>query len=185
MAAWDAGQVVFLDETSTHTSLTRTRGRVPRRERVVGRVPRNHGPNVSCLAVLTPTGIRAPLVIERAVDGPILQQWLRTWLLPMLLPRTTIGLDNLRVHPNPDVRRAVADAACQLRFLPAYSPDFNPIEQAFARLKTHLRGAASRTDNALVDAIGAALSAITETEAKGWYEHCGYHFPSNDEMQPL
>jgi transposase len=185
VATWDATQVVFLDETSTHTSLTRTRGRAPRGQRVVGRVPRNHGPNVSCLAALTPAGITAPLVIAGAIDGTVFQPWLREWLLPALAPGTTIVLDNLSVHRSPDVRQLVDEAGCHLRFLPAYSPDFNPIELAFSKLKTHLRAVGSRSDETLMAAIGAGLGTTTGADAAAWYQHCGYHFPPDDPAQPL
>ncbi len=184
IAGWDAGQVVFLDETSTHTRMTRPRGRAPRGVRVIGRVPRNHGPNVSCLAALTPDGITTPLVITGAIDGTVFQPWLREWLLPELRPGTTIVLDNLSVHRSPDVRKAVSAAGCHLRFLPAYSPDFNPIEFAFAKLKTPLRGTASRTYDTLVAAIGDGMNQISALDATAWYEHCGYRFP-NDDTQPL
>lgn len=185
VAAWDARQVVFLDETSTHTSLTRSRGRASRGERVVDRVPRNHGPNMSCLAALTPDGITVPLVIEGAIDGTVFQPWLREWLLPALAPGTTLVLDNLSVHRSPDVRKLVAAAGCHLRFLPAYSPAFNPIELAFSTLKTHLRGVGCRTPETLMDAIGAGLGTISAAEATAWYAHCGYHFPPDNPAQPL
>lgn len=185
IATWDAAQVVFLDETSTHTSLTRMRGRAPRGQRVVGQVPRNHGPNSSCLAALTATGICTPLVIERAIDGAVFQQWLRDWLLPALPAKTTIVCDNLNVHRSPDVRTLVEAAGCTLRFLPAYSPDFNPIELAFATLKTRLRAAGSRTYETLVAAIGEGCTAISEAEATAWYRHAGYQFPPDDPVQPL
>jgi transposase len=177
--------VVFLDETSTHTSLTRSRGRAPRGQRVVGRVPRNHGPNLSCLAALTATGIAAPLVIEGAIEGAVFQPWLREWLLPEVPVGTTIVCDNLSVHRSPEVRKLVEAAGCHLRFLPAYSPDFNPIELAFSTLKTHLRGVASRTQETLLEAIGEGLGRITTVEARAWYEHCGYQFPPADPTQPL
>jgi transposase len=182
---WDADHVVFLDETSTHTSLTRARGRAPRGQRVMGRVPRNHGPNMSCLAALCPTGITAPLVIEGAIDGSVFQPWLRDWRLPILPDGTTIVCDNLSVHRNPDVRTIIEAAGCHLRFLPAYSPDFNPIELAFSTLKTHLRGAGARTPETLHTAIGEGLAAVTPEAARAWYEHCGYCFPSHDPVQPL
>jgi len=185
VADWDAGQVVFLDETSTRTTMTRARGRAPRGVRVVGRVPRNHGPNVSCLAALSPTGIRVPLALEGAVDGQVFRQWLREWLLPDLAPGTTIVLDNLSVHRNPAVREAVEAAACHLRYLPASSPDFNPIELAFSKLKTHLRGAAARSFDTLVDAMGVGFNAITAADAIAWYRHCGYHVAPPEPVQPL
>lgn len=177
--------VVFLDETSTQTTMTRARGRAPRGDRVIGAVPRNHGDNVTCLAALTPTGIRAPLVFERAVNRQIFVRWLRDWLLPSLDVGTTIVCDNLSVHRNPDVRTVVAAAGCHLHYLPAYSPDFNPIELAFAKLKTHLRGVASRTYEALVEAIGTGFDQIGAAHATAWYAHCGYALPTDEDVQPL
>lgn len=184
IADWDATRVVFLDETSTHTSFTRIRGRAPRGERVVSHVPRNRGPNLTCLAALTPRGITAPLVIEGAMDGAVFGPWLREWLLPTLTPGTTVVLDNLSVHRMATVRQAVEAAGCQVRYLPSYSPDFNPIELAFAKLKTHLRGVGSRTSETLLQAIGEGMTQISASDATAWYRHCGYQFPPDD-PQPL
>ena len=184
MAAVNPTTLVFLDETSTHTSLTRPRGRAPRGERVVGAVPRNHGPNVSCLAALTPSGIAAPLVIEGAVDSAVFVPWLRDWLLPRLAPGTTIVCDNLSVHKHADVRPAVEAAGCRLAYLPPYSPDYNPIELVFAKLKTHLRAVGGRTFEALVAAIGRGLATITTADIAGCYRHCGFPLPLQ-ETQPL
>jgi transposase len=177
--------VVFLDETSTHTSLTRARGRAPKGQRVVGQVPRNHGPNLSCLAALRLTGITAPLVIEGAIDGSVFQPWLRDWLLPTLSPGTTIVCDNLSVHRSPDVRKLVEAAGCHLRSLPAYSPDFNPIELAFSKLKSHLRAVGGRTPDSLLPAIGEGFGAITAADARNWFRHCGYPVPPANAPQPL
>ncbi len=184
VAGWDAEQVVFLDETSPHTSMARPRGRAPRGVRVIGRVPRNHGPNVRCRAVLTPDGITAPLVIEGAIDGTVFPPWLREWLLPALRPGTTIVRDTLRVHRSPDVRKIITAADCHLRVLPAYSPDVTPIELAFSTLTTHLRAGGSRTYDTLVAAIGDGMNQISASDATAWYEHCGDHVP-NDDTQPL
>jgi transposase len=160
--------------------MTRRRGRARRGVRVVGRVPRNHGNNVTCLAALTPTGIRAPCVFEKGLDGDLFLQWMRDWLLPGLLKGTTIILDNLSVHRNPAVREAVEDAGCRLVFLPAYSPDFNPIEQVFARLKAHLRGVAARTLETLMAAIGDGITTVTPSHIRAYYRHCGYPLPVED-----
>jgi transposase len=177
MAAIDPATLVFLDETSTHTSFVRTHGRGPRGQRLVGAVPRNHGPNVSCLAAVGATGIVAPLALEGAVDGAVFVPWLTGWLLPRLAPGTTIVCDNLSVHKHAAVRPAVEAAGCRLEYLPPYSPDFNPIEQLFAKLKAHLRAAATRTLDALIDAIGAGLDAVTTSDIGGCYRHCGYLLP--------
>jgi transposase len=154
--------------------MTRARGRAPRGQRVRGRVPRNHGPNVSCLAALTPSGVCAPLVIEGAIDGQVFVLWLAQWLLPQLAPGTTVVLDTLSVHHNPAVRQAVEAAGCQVCYLPAYSPDFNPIELVFAKLKTSLRGVGARSWESLTAAIGAGLTTITPADIAGCYRHCGF-----------
>jgi transposase len=173
-----------LDETSTHTSLARTHGRCPRGQRLVGAVPRNHGPNVSCLAAVGAAGIVAPLALEGAVDGAVFVPWLTGWLLPQLAPGTTIICDNLSVHRHAAVRPAVEAAGCRLEYLPPYSPDFNPIEQIFAKLKAHLRAAAARTFAALVTALGTGLDAITTGDIAGCYRHCGFLLPE-PASQPL
>lgn len=166
--------LVFLDETSTQTVMTRRTGRAPRGERVVGRVPRNQGPNVTCLVAICPDGPVAPCVFEGALDGDLFVRWVIEWLIPALAPGTTVVLDNLSVHKNAAARQAIADAGCHVRFLPAYSPDFNPIELAFAKLKTHLRGVAARTFDTLVAAIGEGLDRLTTDDIAGYYRHCGY-----------
>lgn len=177
--------MVFLDETSTHTSFTRTHGRAPKGQRVHGAVPRNHGPNISCLAALTPRGVVTSLAIPGSVDGAVFTQWITTELLPRLSPGTTIVLDNLSVHRSAAVRQTVAAAGCQLRFLPAYSPDFNPIELTFSRLKTQLRAAGKRTFEEVVAEIGSSFTSVTATHARAWYRHCGYPDPAHDLLQSL
>ena len=113
------------------------------------------------------------------------QPWLRGWLLPTLPPGTTIVCDNLSVHRTPDVRTMVEAAGCQVRSLPPYSPDSNPIELALSTLKTHLRTVGARTSETLVPAIGAGIGQVTASEAQAWYRHGGYPFPTDDPMQPL
>ena len=184
-AAWrqhladvDPHRLVFLDETSTQTVLTRPRARAPRGQRAVARIPRNHGHNVTCLAAITPDGITEPLVFEEALDGPLFAQWLRERLLPALGPGRVLVLDNLSVHKNVAARAAVEAAGCTLCFLPAYSPDFNPIELIFSQLKAFLRGAAARTFDRLVDAIGAAFDQVTPADIQACFRHCGYALAS-------
>ncbi len=139
MAKVDPATIVFLDETSTQTTLARAWGRAPHGERVVGAVPRNHGPNITCLVAMGPTGMHAPCVFEGAVTGDLFVRWVRQWLVPTLRRGTTVVLDNLNVHRNTDVRAVLAAAGCHLCYLPAYSPDFNPIELAFAKLRISAR----------------------------------------------
>ncbi len=182
MNAIEAGTLVFLDETSTKTTMTRSRGRAPRGERVVGAVPRNHGPNVPCLVALGPMGMCAPCVFEDALTSALFVRWVREWLVPTLAPGTTVVLDNLTVHKNPAVRIAIEAAGCHLCYLPSYSPDFNPIELAFAKLKTHLRGVAARAFAPLVVAIGGGLAAITPADIAGYSTHCGFPLTAPSEQ---
>lgn len=111
-------------------------------------------------------------------------RWVREWLVPVLAPGTTIVLDTLNVHRHDAVRPAIEAAGCHLRYLPAYSPDFNPIELAFARLKAHLRGMAARAFDPLVKAIGTGLARITPSDIAGYSPHCGFALPI-PEKQPL
>ncbi|MCO5220023.1 MAG: IS630 family transposase [Thermomicrobiales bacterium] len=180
-AAWEADQaslpsdgVVFLDETSTQITMTRRHGRAPRGKRLVAAVPRNHGPNVTCLAALTATGVGPSLTFEGALNGVVFAQWVREQLVPTLRPGQVVILDNLSVHKTPAARKAIEAAGCHLRFLPAYSPDFNPIELIFSQLKAHLRSVAARTVDALMDAIGEGLNAVTAATARACFRHAGY-----------
>ncbi len=163
--------------------MTRARGRAPRGERVIGAVPRNHGPNITCLVALGPTGTHAPCVFAGAVTSDLFVRWLREWLVPTLAPGTTVVLDNLAVHRNADIRPTIEGAGCHLRYLPPYSPDFNPIELAFSTLKTHLRGVAARSFAPVLTAIGTGLDQITPADIRGSYAHCGFSLP-NPEEQP-
>jgi transposase len=178
--ALDPATLVFVDETSTHTALTRLRARAPRGERAVGAAPRNHGPNVTLLAALAPRGIAAPLVVEGATDGAVFAAYVEHCLVPALRPGQTVVLDNLAAHKSERVRALVAGAGCRLLFLPAYSPDFNPIELAFAKLKAHLRRAAARAFEPLIEAIGAGLGAITPADARGFFAHCRFNLADQD-----
>lgn len=177
MEGVDPATIIFLDETSTQTVMTRRLGRAPRGERVIGAVPRNHGPNVTCLMAIGPSAVLTPCVFEGAVDGALFQRWLADWLLNAVPPGTTIVLDNLSVHRSPEVRTMIEAANCQVRYLPPYSPDFTPIEQIFAKLKTHLRGAAARTLDELIGAIGTGLGRVTAADIAGCYAHCGFTLP--------
>ena len=183
-AAWraeadrlDPAALVFVDESGTHTSLTRRRARAPRDERAVGRLPRNHGPNVTLFAALTPAGMGPAMVIEGAADRPACETYLRELLAPGLRPGQVVVMDNLSAHKGEEIRALIEAAGCRLLFLPAYSPDFSPIEQAFAKLKARLRGAGARSHDALIAAIGEALDAVTPADARGFFAHCGFALP--------
>lgn len=167
--------LVFLDETSTQITMTRPRGRAPRGQRLHAAIPRNHGPNVTCIAAIIPTGICRSLAFAGALDGPLFGQWVAERLCPILRPGQLVILDNLSVHKNAAARAAIEAAGCEVRFLPAYSPDFNPIELAFSKLKAHLRGVGVRTIETLITEMGIGLNAITPADARAFFRHAGYH----------
>ena len=183
-AAWrleastlNPADLVFVDETSTHTALTRRRARSPRGERAVGRTPRNHGPNVTLLATLTPEGIGPAVAISGAVDGAAFVAYAERVLAPSLRPGQVVILDNLSAHTSEGARTAVEAVGARLLFLPPYSPDFNPIELAFAKVKERLRAAAERTPEGLVAATATAIDAVSTADARGFYAHCGFLLP--------
>lgn len=158
-------------------ALTPRYGRAPRGQRVVGVVPRNHGPNVTLLAAMRRDGISAAMTMTGAADGAVLDLFVRHILVPTLRPGQVVLWDNLSVHKNRTARQRIEAAGCQLRFLPPYSPDFSPIEHAFSKLKTALRQAGARDRATLEEAIAAGLATITAQDAAGWFRHCGYAVP--------
>jgi len=173
--------LVFLDETATTIAMTPRYARAPRGERARGVVPRNHGQNTTLIAALHPDGTGPTLALDGAVDGAAFVAYLRACLIPTLRPGQVVVMDNLSVHKGDQVRAAIEGAGCTLRYLPAYSPDYNPIELAFAKLKEALRRAGARTKDALLDALAQALDAITAQDARGWFAACGFPLP---EAQP-
>jgi transposase len=174
MAAVDPADLVFLDETGTPTTLTPVYARAPRGERAVGRVPRGRREHASWLATLTPAGIGESVVVPGAVDRAAFDAFVAQLLVPSLRPGQVVVLDNLSVHKSAAARRLVEAAGCRLVFLPTYSPDFNPIEPAFAKCKALLRRAAPRTFDAVVGAVGDALAAVTPGDAAAFYRDAGY-----------
>ena len=174
-----SADLIVVDETSTHTAMTRGRARAPRGERAIGRVPRNHGPNVTLLAALTPQGIGAALAITGSVTGNAFVAYAHRILAPSLHPGAIVVLDNLSAHKREEVRLAVEAVGAHLLFLPPYSPDFNPIELAFAKIKAQVRVAAQRTPEGLLAATAAAIEAVSPADAHGFYAHCGFPLPDN------
>jgi transposase len=175
VAGLDPATLVFVDETSTPTTLTPLRGRSRRGTRVVGRVPRGKWRAVTLLASLTPTGFGPGLQLEGAIDRQSFDTFITQVLVPSLRPGQTVILDNLSVHKSPCAQTAIAAVGCSLRFLPAYSPDFNPIEQAFSKLKHHLRQAEAHTVEAILTATQTAYPRITASDARGFYHESGYN----------
>ena len=175
MTGGDAADLLFLDETSTPTTLTPRYARSRRGERAVGRVPRGRWRSITLIATLTPTGMGPSLVLDGALDRAAFDTYVAEILVPALTPGQTVVLDTRSVHKSTRARALIEAAGCQLRFLPTYSPDFNPIEQAFAKLKGRLRRAEARTFDAVTDAIGAAYPAVTTQDCRGFYRDAGYN----------
>ena len=180
-AAWAARQptldptrVVFLDETGLNTKLARLHGRGRRGERLMASLPHGHWSTTTFIAGLRADGLTAPLLLPGALDGLAFRAYVEQVLVPTLRPGDTVILDNLRVHKGAAVRRALEAAGASLLFLPPYSPDYNPIEQVFAKLKARLRAAAARTQTTLWQAVGAALAAFPPTECAHYIAHAGY-----------
>ncbi len=174
MADIPAERLVSVDETGTSTRMTPLYAMAPRGQRAYGVVPRNHTRNTTLICALTLDGLHAPMVVEGAMNRETLVAWIGQGLAPTLVPGQVVVLDNLNVHRGPLVRDAVEACGCALAFLPAYSPDLMPIEGAYRVVKQSLRRAAKRTQDELVEAIGAAVGAVTAQDAAGWFTHCGY-----------
>ena len=178
VATRDPKQFVFVDESGTHTSLTRLYGWAPHDRRATGSVPRNHGKNTTPVAALTPEGLQTPWMIEGAMDSATFEWYIREQLAPTLRPGQVVVLDNLSAHKAASIRDALEARGCELLFLPPYSPNFTPIEQAFSKLKAILRGLGARTREALEEAVRLALDAITSADATAWFTHAGYTLPA-------
>ena len=180
-AAWLCPlSLVFVDESGANRALCPRYGWAPRGERAHGEAPRNRGRNTSILAAMSPAGLLATMTVEGSTNTEVFLTYLDQVLCPTLRPGQVVVLDNLSVHKNEAVRQKIEAVGCRLVFLPAYSPDFNPIEHAFAKLKHALRKAKARTQEALESAITAALASISAQDARGWFKHC--EFPVIDHL---
>jgi transposase len=170
----DPERLVFIDETGASTKMARLRGRAPRGQRLRVGVPHGHWKITTFTGALRLSGMTAPMVL----DGPMTRAWFLAYveqvLCPTLRPGDVVILDNLPAHKGPAIRNAIEATGATLRFLPPYSPDFNPIENAFAKLKALLRKAAARTLDALWDAIGQSLHAFTPAECANYFAAASY-----------
>ena len=170
----DPATLVFLDETWTTTNMARRFGRGPKGERVIGAVPQGHWQTSTFVAGLRQDGLIAPLVLDGAMDGEVFLAYVQQFLAPALRPGDTVIIDNLSSHKVAGIREAIEAVGASLRYLPSYSPDLNPIEQVFAKLKALLRSAACRTVEALWTKIGSVLTQFTAQECAAYIAHCGY-----------
>jgi transposase len=175
--ATDPKRLVFVDEMGTNTSLSPLRAWSPRGERAHCTVPRNRGRNTTLLASMSVEGIGPSLAIVGPVDAQVFETYLQRVLLPELRPGQVVVMDNLSAHKTQKVRELVEGAGCELLYLPPYSPDLNPIEEAFSKIKGILRKAEARTREVLIEAMGHAISSVSEEDAWGSFEHCGYGTP--------
>jgi transposase len=181
MKECEAKQWVFVDECGSNIALTPLYARAPKGQRATDSVPRNRGKNTTLIASLSVEGIGASMIIEGAANGAAFEAYVEHILVPSLQEGQMVVMDNLRVHKTARVRQLIEEKGCQLWFLPAYSPDFSPIEEAFSKLKTVLRRSKARTRETLEEAIVQALLTVTSQDAHGWFEHGGY-FSSEERM---
>jgi transposase len=172
--ALDATRLVFLDESGVTTDLLRRYGRCLRGQRLVDHAPFGHWQTYTILAALRLDGLTAPAVFDGPIDNPTFLAYVEQILAPSLGPGDIVVLDNLAVHKQPAVRAAIEQTGAALRFLPPYSPDFNPIEQAFAKLKAFLRAARPRTFDDVCRLFATAIGLFTSTECANYLRHCGY-----------
>jgi transposase len=172
---FDARRLVFIDESGFHISMTRLRARAPRGQRAYGKVPRNRGKNTTLISAITLEGAMGEsMAIEGATDAQAFEAYVEHFLAPTLKKGQVVVLDGLGAHRTDKVRELVEGRGADLLFLPSYSPDLNPIEEAFSKIKQLVRKVDARTREALVEAIERTLAAVTPEDAAGWFAHAGY-----------
>ena len=170
----DAKRLVFVDEMGTNTSLSALYAWAPKGERAHCSVPRNRGANTTLLASISVEGMGPSLAVEGATTREVFEAYVEQVLSPVLRPGQIVVMDNLTAHKGNRVKKLIEQRGCELLYLPPYAPDFNPIEEAFSKVKGILRRAEARTREALVEALGVAISAVSVQDAQGFFEHCGY-----------
>jgi transposase len=170
----DPRRLVFVDECGAHTSLAPVYGYSPRGERLKLSVPRNRGPNTTMLASMTLKGMGPSMAVNGSTTAEVFDAYLKRFLIPELEEGQVVVMDRLPAHKPRRVRELIERRGCELLYLPGYSPDYNPIEEAFSKIKQILRRAAARTREALVEAMGRALSAVSSQDARSFFEHAGY-----------
>jgi transposase len=166
---------VFVDESGFHTSMTRLRARAPKGKRAYGKVPRNRGKNTTLIASITlEGGMGESMSIEGATDSEAFEAYVEHFLTPSLCEGQVVVLDRLGAHRTDRVKQLIEGRGADLVFLPSYSPEMNPIEEAFSKIKQLVRKAGARVREELVETIGRALEAVTIEDAVGWFAHAGY-----------
>jgi len=165
---------VFVDETGAKTNMTRLRGRSEGGKRLVASAPGGHWCTTTLLSSMRLDAGTAAMVIESATDRDVFLAYVREILVPTLRAGDIVVMDNLSPHKTPAVAEIVRAAGAEVWYLPPYSPDFNPIEQMWSKVKAFLRKTAARTSQTLFEAIGAALDQVCASDAQGWFKDCGY-----------
>lgn len=164
-----------MDESGFHTSMTRLRARAPKGKRAYGKVPRNRGKNTTLIASITlEGGMGESMSIEGATDSEAFEAYVEHFLTPSLCEGQVVVLDRLGAHRTDRVKQLIEGRGADLVFLPSYSPEMNPIEEAFSKIKQLVRKAGARVREELVETIGRALAAVTIEDAAGWFAHAGY-----------
>ena len=171
---FDPAHLVFIDETAANTKMVRLSGRCRRGERLIGRVPQGHWKTLTFVAALRHNGMRAPCAIDGSMNGAKFLAYVEQCLAPTLRRKDIVVIDNLPAHKAPAIRDAVEARGATLRYLPQYSPDLNPIEMSFSKLKASLRKAAERTIPLLRRRIGRFARTLTAREARNYFRHAGY-----------
>lgn len=164
----------FLDECGSHLGLTRLYGRAEPGQRVAEATSGYSGKHYTLVASLSVQGVEAPMVIEGAMNSTVFETYVREVLVPTLQPGDIVVMDNLSAHKAAHIEPLIAARGAQLLYLPPYSPDLNPIEKCWAKLKAYLRAAKARTFDALIEAIAKALRSVSPQDALNWCRHCGY-----------
>ncbi len=170
----DAERLIFIDESGLSTKMARLRGWAPRGERCCASIPHGHWKTVTFVGGLTLTGFVAPMLLDGPMDGECFLAWIEQMLAPTLRPGNIVVMDNLAAHKVAGVRQAIEICGAELRYLPPYSPDLNPIENAFAKLKAHVRKSAARTLDALERAAANALPKFKPEQFANFFAHAGY-----------
>lgn len=170
----DAGRLVFVDEMGSNTALAPLFAWARRGERAYAKAPRNRGKNTTLLASMSAEGMGACLAVAGSATKAVFESYVERVLAPSLFAGQVVVMDNLSAHKGERVRELVEARGCEVLFLPPYSPDLNPIEEAFSKVKGLLRRAGARTREALLEAMGRALDAVTARDARGFFGHCGY-----------
>ena len=169
----DLSRLVFLDESGAKTNMTRLRGRAKGGQRCLDDAPNGHWSTTTMISSIRLDGSTACMAIDGATSGEVFREYVRQVLVPTLQPGDIVVLDNLSAHKDRQALQLIESAGAAVRFLPPCSPDLNPIEKMWSKIKEFLRAAKARTFDALLDAIAAALNTITAQDARGWFGSCG------------